>query len=107
MNAIDKAKALYAKHGGNFEDTLTEHLLNGIVISSPLWFLMLKAVELETGGKAWLIECAVGNMKSLASIISIELPYIAFCRVKNGKKKFKVYKTDRLLRLAQKEIAIP
>ena len=104
MRAIDQARMLYVEHSrDDFDKILAEHLHDGIVISSPMWFMMLRAEKWEQG-MVWFIECAVGNLGELARAIAIELPYIAFCRVKNGKKQTKIYPANRLLRLAQREI---
>jgi hypothetical protein len=108
LKAIDQARMLYEEADLDFDEIVADHLHDGIVLSSPIWFLMLRAVQLEeTGGLAWFVECAIGNMKALANLVSIKLPHIAFCRVKNGVKRMKVYDSDRLLRLARRDVLIP
>lgn len=82
-----------------------DHLRNGIVVSSKLWFLMCKVIEVENQ-MAWMIECAVGNLKDLTNAISIQLPLVAFCREKTGTKQLKVYSMDRLLRLANRNTTL-
>src|SRR4051812_40270943 len=98
MNAPEIARKLYVDDGKDFEAVLAKHLHNGIVISSPLWFIMLRA-EVWQNEMAWFVECAVGNLKDLANLVALRLPKIAFCRVKNGKKQTKIYSTYRLVRL--------
>lgn len=106
MNAIEIAREMYQKDGKDFETILAEHLHSGIVISSPLWFIMLRA-ELWNDEMTWFVECAVGNLRDLANLVALRLPKIAFCRVKRGKKQTKIYSTHRLVRLVQRDIAIP
>lgn len=106
MSPIDKARALYERDGKDFDRVFAEHVREGIIFASPLWFMMLRATEVE-GQAAWFIECAVGDLKALAQLVRVHLPLLAFCRVKNGTKTFKVYHTERLLRLALREVTIP
>ena len=106
MNAFEQAKELYESNGKDFEKVLIDHLETGIVVSSPMWFLMLRAEQWNVGN-VWFVECGIGDLRQLAKLITLRLPYIAFCRVKNGKKQTKVYETDRLLRLAQREVEMP
>lgn len=103
MNAIEIAQALYKNNGKDFNTVFWDHLLNGIVLVSPSWFVMLKAVRLDEGD-AWQVECAIGNLKEIARMILIHLPMVAFCRVKTGTDKLKVYRTSRLLRFVNREI---
>lgn len=106
MKPIERARLLYDSSEHDFDEVLAEHLHNGIVIASPLWFLMLRA-EMWHGQMTWFIECAVGNLRDLANLIAVRLPCIGFCRVKNGRKQTKIYSTERLLRLARREVRIP
>lgn len=106
MNAMEVARSMYEADHKDFDKVLSKHLLKGIVLSSPLWFIMLRA-EVWEGELAWFVECAVGNLKDLANLVALKLPKIAFCRVKNGKKQTKIYSTQRLVRLVQRDIAIP
>lgn len=96
---------MYENAGLDFTAIFWDHLENGMVISSPFWFLMLRTEEWR-GKTTWFVECAIGDLKTLAKVIALRFPQIGFCRVKNGKKQTKIYSTDRLLKLATRDIAI-
>lgn len=99
MSAIDQARDLYESNGKDFDEVLITHLETGIVLSSPAWFMMIR-LEKWADKHVGFVECAVGSLSQLAALVSIPIPFIAFCRMKNGQKQTKIYKTERLLRLA-------
>lgn len=106
MSAIEQAREMYEAAGKDFDQVITEHLYDGIVLASPLWFLMLRAIQIENGGLAWFVECAIGDMRQLANLVAIKLPYVAYCRTKNGKKRFTVHPSERLLRHTKGEVKL-
>jgi hypothetical protein len=93
--AVSVARELYRRNGLNFEKDLEEHLHDGYVIALPDCFAMARAMELSDGRKAWWVQCAVGRLRNLARFMPFYLPFIAFRRGKNGRKR--VYSTARLL----------
>lgn len=103
MNAIGQARKLYEDRGMDFMDVLMEHHNEGIVLSSPLWFLMLKLTKLDTGEATWYVECAIGDMREMIKVVALKLPFITFSRVKNNViSRRKIYQTDRLVRLVER-----
>jgi hypothetical protein len=102
--AVEVAKTLYERDGQEeqFEKDLVAHLRDGFVWSLPNAFLMARMVELEDGRRAWLVNCAVGDLRELLARSPYPLPFIAFYRGPDEKhprrdgKKLRVYEAKRL-----------
>jgi hypothetical protein len=89
-----------------FEKDLAEYLRNGIVISLPDVFQMLKIIDLrpedENGNfigdkpePGWYVRMAVGELGRLVETLPGYLPKICFCRRNNP--RLRVYSLDRLI----------
>lgn len=98
--AIEIVRALYQRHQikPTFEEELSDHLANGIVVATPTSFLMGKAVELADGRRAWFIAGAAGSFRNALALLPWWLPFIAFCR--RGKNDIKVYPTAKFIQKA-------
>jgi len=107
--AIQEAAYLYLKWKSTipFNEDLAHYLVFGCVATRPTAFAMAKVIQLPESDKewslqpAWFIRIAVGQMMELISLLPRYLPWIAFCR--RGEDRMRVYKLERLLRLAEEQ----
>jgi hypothetical protein len=102
LKPIEIAQWVY-RYTGHAEDTfakeLWEHLFDGIVCSSPAHFGMARAVVLDDGRLAWLINSAVGKLPELIKLFPFPLPFIAFYRF--GGEKLRVLPFSRFEKLTE------
>lgn len=89
------------------------HFKNGFVFSTPEFFIMGRAMErglIEKRGMAlafsmrphadtWYVHAMAGDMSKAWSILPWHLPWIAFERVRNGKRELTFVELERLRRL--------
>lgn len=111
MQAIAKAKGMYMSRGLNFEQILGWYLMNGIVISNDSRFLMAKVIDSTVGDDdwnpekpdCWYVECAVGKncLGWFLEQATVELPYLAWRRLKDEKNVLKFYETATFKRFAK------
>ena len=103
MSAFETMREVCAKKGqlALFEKSLADHLATGVVISMPEVFGMAKAVKLEDGRIAWLVDSAAGKLQQLIQYFPRFLPWIAFCRVKDNTGRLRVYPMEKFIRRAR------
>ncbi len=100
--AIELARALYRKHGGDLEKDLVEFTWpNGVIVDLPHCFAIAYVTPMPSGERAWFIKTAVGDLRELLKLFPITLPFVAFHREKTG-DKLKFYRTSLLIRMAAK-----
>lgn len=95
MTPYETASELYRKNPqlGSFDQLLTLHLKDGVVMSGPTVFLMARKISTVTISDTWFIECGVGSMEAMLSAMPFWLPYIGF----SHKGRFRVYATARII----------
>lgn len=102
MAPIDIACALYTRGGMSeeqFTADLADHLRSAFVVSNPRFFMMFRAVMLDDGRHAWLINSGVGlSLKELAAQLPFKLECVAFHR--RGNKELRIYDFDTIIRKA-------
>lgn len=106
---LELAKALYAKHGLNFQQDLEYHLEFGVVAAMPTCFAMGTAADIQLpsnqGGDrspAWFIKVATGNLQHLTQLIPFPLPFIAFHRWKSeDPTRLHIYPMELVSRLSR------
>lgn len=97
---VEIAKILYTRAGLDFDKDLVAHLRDGYVVSRPWLFMMFRAVELDDGRHAWLLNSAVGNLDEMPALFPFALPWIAFYR--RNDKRMRVVRFDRAIQLSRK-----
>lgn len=105
LKPIEVAQAVY-RYTGHDEETfakhLWEHLFDGFVYANTRCFVMARAVMLDDGRMAWLVNSATGKLSELVKVAPFPLPFIAFNRF--GKEKLSVHSFNRFEKLAEKII---
>ncbi len=82
----------------NFEREVVDHFNHGFIYATPTTLLLMKAVELQDGRRAWHITHAIGNLARLASLVPFPLEWIALRRRQD--RRLRVYRMERFLELA-------
>ena len=102
-----KAKYEASEHVEPWGFWLDWHLQNGFVFSTPVFFAMGRPVRSATGilwksskdiADTWYIWGLAGDMSKCWSILPYELPWIAFERIRGGKRELAFYRTEDLRR---------
>lgn len=95
MSPYQQASELYRKNPqfGSFDQLLTFHLKEGVVLSGPHVFLMARQVSTAGIDDTWFIECGVGSMEAMIAAMPFWLPFIQFAR----RNRLKVYATATLV----------
>jgi hypothetical protein len=103
---IEAAQMLYAHNGRDadeFARDVWDHLLNGFIHSTPRHFAMVRAVVLDDGRQAWLVNSAVGPLKEIIRLLPFPLPYIAFYRgLAQPPDKLRVYDFQKFVARIEK-----
>lgn len=88
------------------------HMKHGFVHATPEYFIMGRAVKLGTDftdrlfttpreeANAWYIHAFSGNMGMAWGVMPWALGYIAFERVRSGKRELTITPTERIRRLS-------
>ena len=101
LKPIEMAALVYLHNGhgpDDFAKDIWKHLHDGFVYSLPHVFLMARAVELDDGRAAWLMNSGAGRLRDILSLFPFQLPYVAFNRC--GRQKMSVWPFERFQRLA-------
>jgi hypothetical protein len=102
---LEIAEWIYTNMGGwthdDFAKELWDHLLNGFVVSSPHHFMMYRAVALDDGRNAWLVNSGVGPVKDLIRFFPFPLECIAWYRCK-AERRLRVYRYKRFIELVER-----
>lgn len=111
MAPINQAKAMFARHGCNFEQQLAWYLGHGTVISNAETFMMAKPINSERGddewnvgdADAWYVHCLVGRLKpeALCEMAGYSLPKLCFRRWKAKGNPLKCYDWAAFVRHAE------
>ena len=104
LKPLEIAELLYMMSGReDFAADLAEHLQNAFVVSTPRHFMMFRAVALDDGRPAWLINSAVsrGDLRELLALLPFKLDAFAFHR--HGQGKLRIYNSKRMERLIRHE----
>jgi len=107
LKPLEIAEWIYVNVGGwtadEFARELWDHLMNGFVISSPRLFMMYRAVVLDDGRQAWLVNSGVGPLKELITFFPFPLECIAWYRCKAEEShRLRVYNYARFIELVKK-----
>lgn len=106
LKPVEIAEWIYVNVGGwtadDFARELWDHLLNGFVVSMPEHFMMFRAVTLDDGRVAWLVNSGVGPVKDLIRFFPFPLPFIAWYRCKATEKRMRVYDFRRFIRMVER-----
>jgi len=105
LKPLEIAERIYTTIGGwtadDFAKELWDHLMNGFVVSSPRHFMMYRAVALDDGRNAWLVNSGVGPVKDLIRFFPFPLEHIAWYRCK-ADRRLRVYKYKRFIELVER-----
>lgn len=98
----------YQAHGcgKKFRKHLRDHLANGYVFSTPSFFALFKAVQLDDERIAWFFTYLNGDLRQMAEKIPFPLPYVAFARYRHGRERVRVYLFERFLQICNRQSAI-
>ncbi len=80
----------------NWPETLRDYLQGGFVFSTPDFFIMGR----QQDEKTWYVHSMAGDMQKAWSILPWHLPFIAFERVRSGKRELTIVPTETLRRLS-------
>lgn len=103
LKPIEIAQLVYAYNGHeehDFARDLWAHLQDGFVYSLPHVFLMARAVVLDDGRTAWLMNSGAGRLSDIVKLFPFPLPFIAFNRC--GRPKLSIYPFPKFQKLADK-----
>lgn len=120
MTPLDRIAAHYAKHPQeeSFESYLNWHLENGCVFSTSEFFIMGRAIktypdEAKTihgidnfaiwdreEQNCWYVHAMAGDISKCWSILPYPLGYIAFDRVREGKRELTIMPMERIRNLS-------
>jgi hypothetical protein len=94
----EQAQDLFRQHPeeGTFADALVDHLESGYVFSTPDVFMLGKPVN-----DGWFVHTLCGDMQKAIELMPYFLPWIAFVRYHNGKRRLAMYRTVRLKALCE------
>ena len=110
MSPYETIKAKYeaSEHDLSWEFWMENHLRWGYVFSAPDFFIMGRPVQSCGFGNmdfkpreqcdCWYIFAFAGDMAKCWSILPYELPWIAFERIRGGKRELAFYRTEDLRR---------
>lgn len=87
--------------GMDFCQDFREYAYNGYIRMSPTAMALARPCRDEEGDY-WFIRAAVGPLPEVMAMLPGYLPRIAWCRNNDG--IIRMYKTDRLFRLAIKQL---
>jgi hypothetical protein len=93
---------LYHRSGrDDFWEEVFEHMVNAFLISTPRHFMMFRAIQLDDGRAAWLVNSGVsaGTLFELINLFPFELNWIAFHR--RNKPRLHVWPFERFKRIAK------
>jgi len=113
MNPYDTIKAKYeaSEHVETWQWWMDWHYRHGFVFSTPDFFAMGHCcIKTSNGGlvglgfeerhsDTWYIFAMAGDMAKCWSILPYELPWIAFERIRGGKRELAFHRTADLRRL--------
>lgn len=99
----------------SFDVYLDWHMRHGFVFATPDFFVMGRAAAkgiLERVGVAlqpvepefqdtWYVHAMAGDLRLVWSILPWPLPYVAFERLRGGRRELTVLQTDRIRRLCE------
>ena len=92
---------LFNDENAKFWNDFADYALNGYVRISPTAMAFAKPCRDEEG-EYWFIRAAIGELPELLAMLPSYLPRICFCRNNSG--ELRMYKTDRLIKLATKQL---
>ena len=104
LKPIEIAQLLYEHCGmdaAQFAESLWDHLNNAFEVSNPRLFDMGRAVILEDGRHAWLVNMLVGQMDEFFRNIPFPLECVAFYR-RGDRTKLKIYEYSRFMELVRR-----
>ena len=114
LSPYERIAARYAENPQDydFEDYLHWHFVHGFVHSTPRYFVMGRAVQLGTDftehlrvcekglEDCWYVHAMAGDMRRAWEVLPYELPYIAFERVRGGKRELTIVEAERIRRMS-------